>query len=101
MSDYMFLAPVVFLGIIGAIVGFYAKYRESRDTRANEAMRVEFDLSDAESEALRTQADRLGIQPSDLARAALNDLLQGRDEDVRAAIARVLQKKVDLYKRPA
>ena len=101
MSDYSVLAPITFIGILMAIVGFYAKYREARETKAAESTKVSFELGDSQSNRLRQEADRLGIQPSDLARAALTDLLEGRDEDVRAAVARVLQKKVDLYKRPA
>jgi hypothetical protein len=100
MSDYLFLAPITFIAILGAIVGLYAKYRESHYAPAGEPLRVSFNLSDAQSQKLRKEADCLGIQPSDLARAALTDLLDG-DGDFRDTIARVLQKKADIYKRSA
>ena len=64
-------------------------------------MKVVFELPDAQAERLRSEADRLGIQPSDLARAALADLLTSRDEDFRAAAERVLKKNSELYRRLA
>ena len=64
-------------------------------------MTVAFELSDAQAEKLRQLADRLGIHPSDLAKAAVADLLATRDEDFRAVLERVLQKNAELYKRLA
>ena len=64
-------------------------------------MKVAFNLSDAQAERLRREADRLGVPPADLARAALTDLLATRDEDFRAAAERVLGKNEDLYRRLA
>ena len=64
-------------------------------------MKVAFELSDNQAEKLQQLADRLGIQPSELARAAVADLLATRDEDSRAALERVLQKNAELYKRLA
>jgi hypothetical protein len=64
-------------------------------------MKVTFDLPPAQAEKLRQEADRLGVQPADLARAALVDLLATRDEDFRAAAERVLRKNEDLYRRLA
>ena len=64
-------------------------------------MKVVFELPDAQAERLRSEADRLGIQPTDLARAALADLLTSRDEDFHAAAERVLKKNSELYRRLA
>lgn len=64
-------------------------------------MTVAFELSDAQAEKLRQLADRLGIPPSELAKAAVADLLATRDEDFRAALERVLHTNAELYKRLA
>ena len=64
-------------------------------------MKVAFELSDAQAEKLRQLADRLGIPPPELAKAAVAELLATRDEDSRAALERVLQKNAELYKRLA
>jgi Ribbon-helix-helix domain len=64
-------------------------------------MKVAFELPAAQAEKLRQTAERLGISPSELARAALSDLLAERDEDFRAAAERVLRKNADLYRRLA
>lgn len=64
-------------------------------------MKVAFDLAPAQAERLQQEADRLGLQPADLAKAALADLLATRDEDFRAAAERVLRKNEDLYRRLA
>lgn len=67
----------------------------------HEAMNVAFELPAAQAEKLQREAERLGISPSDLARAALTDLLADRDEDFRAAAERVLRKNAELYRRLA
>jgi hypothetical protein len=64
-------------------------------------MKVSIDLSPAQVEQLRQQADRLGLTPEELARAALADLLGTPDEAFRHAAARVLQKNEELYRRLA
>lgn len=64
-------------------------------------MNVVFELPAAQAEMLRQEADRLGITPSELARAAVADLLTNRDEEFRAAAERVLQKNHELYQRLA
>jgi len=64
-------------------------------------MNVAFELPTAQAEKLRQEAERLGISPADLARAALTDLLADRDEDFRTATERVLRKNADLYRRLA
>ena len=64
-------------------------------------MKLTIDLSPAQAERLRHEAERLGLAPEDLARAALADLLATRDEDFKAAAGRVLQKNEELYRRLA
>ena len=64
-------------------------------------MNVAFELPPAQAEKLHREAERLGISPSELARAALSDLLADRDEDFRAASERVLRKNAELYRRLA
>ncbi len=64
-------------------------------------MKLTIDLSPAQAERLRHEAERLGLAPEDLARAALADLLATRDDDFKAAAERVLQKNEELYRRLA
>ena len=64
-------------------------------------MKLAFDLTPAEAEKLSAEAERLGISPEDLARAALSDLLSAPDADFQDAARRVLTKNRDLYKRLA
>jgi hypothetical protein len=64
-------------------------------------MKLTIDLSPAQAERLRLEAERLGLAPEDLARAAVVDLLGTRDEDFEAAAKRVLQKNEELYRRLA
>ena len=74
---------------------------DGQATRYSEAMNVAFDLPAAQAERLRQEAERLGISPSDLAKAAVADLLADRDEDFRTAADRVLRKNAELYRRLA
>jgi hypothetical protein len=64
-------------------------------------MKLAFDLTPAEAEKLSAEAERLGVSPEDLARAALSDLLSAPDADFQKAARRVLTKNRDLYKRLA
>ena len=66
-----------------------------------ERMNVAFELPDAQAEKLRREAERLGVSPMDLARAALADLLADPDEAFQAASDRVLRKNEELYRRLA
>ena len=52
-----------------------------------------------EAERLRDEANRLGLTPEDLARAALADLLGTPDDEFRAAASRILRKNQELYRR--
>ena len=69
--------------------------------RYSTPMKVTIDLSAAQAERLREEAERLGLTPEDLARAAVADLLATRDDDFEAAAKRVLQKNQELYRRLA
>jgi predicted transcriptional regulator len=65
------------------------------------SMRLTVDLSPAQAERLRQEAERLGLAPEELARAAIADLLATPDEDFRQAADRVLRKNEELYRRLA
>ncbi len=64
-------------------------------------MKLTIDLSPAQADRLRLAAERLGIAPEDLARAAIADLLVAPDEEFQAAAERVLRKNEELYRRLA
>ena len=70
-------------------------------TRYGTCTKVTIDLSPAQAERLRQEAERLGLKPEDLARAAVADLLATRDDDFEAAAKRVLEKNQELYRRLA
>ena len=64
-------------------------------------MKLTIDLSPAQAERLRHEAERLGLSPEDLARAAIADLLGSPADEFSAAAARVLRKNEELYRRLA
>jgi hypothetical protein len=64
-------------------------------------MKLSIDLSPAQADRLRLEAERLGLTPEDLARAAIADLLATTGEDFKAAAGRVLRKNAELYRRLA
>jgi hypothetical protein len=64
-------------------------------------MKLSIDLSPAQADRLRLEAERLGLTPEDLAKAAIADLLATTAEDFKAAADRVLQKTAELYRRLA
>ena len=64
-------------------------------------MKLSIDLSPAQADRLRFEAERLGLTPEDLARAAITDLLAAMGEDFKAAADRVLKKNQELYRRLA
>jgi hypothetical protein len=71
------------------------------DPRYSRFMKLSIDLSPAQAERLRLEAERLGLTPEELARAAVADLLSGASEDFRVAAERVLKKNEELYRRLA
>jgi hypothetical protein len=64
-------------------------------------MRLAIELPPAQADKLRAEAQRLGLSPEDLARAALTDLLSTPDSEFQAVARRVISKNQDLYKRLA
>ena len=64
-------------------------------------MRLFIDLSPAQAERLRLEAERLGLTPENLARAVISDLLASPGKDFKAAAERVLKKNEELYRRLA
>ena len=64
-------------------------------------MKLSIDLSPAQADRLRLEAERLGLTPEDLAKAAIADLLGTANEDFKAAADRVLKKNEELYRRLA
>jgi hypothetical protein len=64
-------------------------------------VKLSIDLSPAQADRLRIEADRLGLTPEDLARAAIADLLAAAGDDFKTAADRVLKKNQELYRRLA
>ena len=64
-------------------------------------MKLSFDLSDAQSEALISRAKTLGVAPEDLARAAVVYVLSSPSDDFRARAEELLLKNAELYRRLA
>ena len=62
-------------------------------------MKVAFELPPAQADRLQQQASRLGVPPSELARAAVTDLLAGGDAEFDAAAKRVIERNRELYRR--
>jgi hypothetical protein len=64
-------------------------------------MKITIELPEIQSARLRQESARLGVQPADLAHAALTDLWAAHDDDFRATAHRVLRKNEELYRRLA
>lgn len=64
-------------------------------------MRLAIELPAAQADKLRAEAERLGLAPEELARAALSDLLSTSDAEFDEVARRVVTKNKDLYKRLA
>jgi len=62
-------------------------------------MKLAIELPPAQAERLRQEAERLGVSPDELAKAAVTDLLATQDPDFEAAARRVLEKNRELYRR--
>ncbi len=56
-------------------------------------------LTDAQAEHLALEARKLGVTAEDLLRAAVLDLIEGRDEAFLAAARHVIEKNAELYNR--
>lgn len=64
-------------------------------------MKLAIDLSPSQADLLRERAKSLGVQPEELALAAVADLLARPDDAFSAAAELVLQKNAELYRRLA
>jgi hypothetical protein len=64
-------------------------------------MRIPIELPEPQADKLRGEAQRLGVQPEDLATAAVLDLLNRESENFETAARYTLQKKRELYQRLA
>lgn len=64
-------------------------------------MKLAIDLSPSQADRLHERAKSLGVQPEELARAAVADLLASPEDAFRAAAEEVLQKNAELYRRLA
>ena len=62
-------------------------------------MTIPIELSEAQAEKLRNEAQRLGVEPQALAVAAVVDLLNREATDFDRAAEYVVRKNRELYKR--
>ena len=58
-------------------------------------------LSERQSQQLREIADQYHLDPEELVRASIEDLLTRPKNDFQIALEYVLKKNIDLYKRLA
>jgi len=64
-------------------------------------MTLNIELDAQQTQRLQDAAQRLNVSASDLAKAAINDLLAKPENDFERAASRVLEKNAELYKRLA
>ena len=64
-------------------------------------MKLAIELTEQQAERLREGAARLGVEPEQLALAAVADLIASVGLDFDAAAQRVLEKNEELYRRLA
>lgn len=62
-------------------------------------MSISLDLNDQQSARLEELARELGVDPRELAKAAVNDLLMRPADDFERAAKFVLEKNRELYRR--
>ena len=62
-------------------------------------MKLLLELTESQNEKLDLTAKRLGIRREELAKAALDELLNKLQEDFNAAAQYVLDKNEELYRR--
>jgi len=62
-------------------------------------MNLSIELPEAQAARLRAMAERLGVEPGRLARAAVADLVTRRDDEFSRVVKRVLAKNAELYRR--
>jgi hypothetical protein len=64
-------------------------------------MKLSFDLSDPQGQALTDVARRLQVAPEELAAAAVRDLIALPDPEFEAIAERILTQNAELYRRLA
>ena len=64
-------------------------------------MTLNIELDARQAQRLQDVAQRLNVPVSELAKAAINDLLAKPESDFERAASRVLDKNAELYKRLA
>ena len=64
-------------------------------------MKFAIELTEQQAKRLREGASRLGVEPEQLALAAVADLIASEGPDFDAAAQRVLEKNEELYRRLA
>jgi len=64
-------------------------------------VKLSIELSEAQASKLRAEANRFGVEPEQLALAAVADLLTVEGSDFASAAERVLEKNQELYRRLA
>ena len=69
------------------------------DGKEREYMPISLQLDDEQSRRLEERARELGVDPGELAKAAVNDLLSRPDDDFSRAAQFVLEKNRELYRR--
>jgi hypothetical protein len=69
------------------------------DARYAPDVKLAIDLSAAEAELLQERARALGIDPQELARAAVADVLSAPPDDFRALAEALLERNAELYRR--
>ena len=74
---------------------------DSVPPRYSARMKLSIELSGAQAERLRHEAERLGLSPEDLARAVVADVLAAPAEDFKTAADRVIRRNQELYRRLA
>ncbi len=62
-------------------------------------MKLAIELTADQEAALRERAERHGLRPEELARAALSDLLARPEDRFEDALREVLSKNDELYRR--
>jgi hypothetical protein len=62
-------------------------------------MSISLHLDEEQSRRLEERARALGVDPGELAKAAVNDLLSRPDDDFSRAARLVLEKNRELYRR--
>ncbi len=62
-------------------------------------MSISVQLDDEQSKRLEERARELGVDPRDLAKAAVNDLLTRPADDFDRAASFILEKNRELYRR--